>query len=63
MILTSRAATDYIDFTCPHEDCGYQVSVPNRTDIYFCPGCDTLVLVTAQPQLAIGAGTNLRGPV
>jgi hypothetical protein len=53
--ITSRAATDYIDFVCPHADCGFHVSVPNVTDIYVCPNCETLVLVTAQRAIAAAA--------
>ncbi len=52
MILTGHRPTEYIDFVCPHGDCGYHVTVPNVTDIYICPNCETLVLVTAQRAIA-----------
>jgi len=54
--LTSARQTEYIDHVCPHKGCGYHVTVPNVTDVYICPNCESLVLVQFQ-RAAISAGT------
>ena len=57
-MFASRREVEYIDFVCPHGDCGYHVSVPNVTDIYICPNCETLVLVQAQRAIAASPATG-----
>jgi hypothetical protein len=45
MSLTSARPPAYIKVVCPYADCGHEEPMPNRTDIYVCPGCHSLVLV------------------